>query len=111
MLLTVSIFLFLYFSNVSALYFFIYIIEHDYCAKYSNGMKPLQVGESVWIVGFRCVFGRCFHVPSVSVGRAPEPGFFSHSSPNFMERFLFYENQLVPVFIFKIRAVEDNRTL
>ena len=77
-----------------------FLIEFDYCAKYANG---IQVGESVWIVGFRCVFGGCFHVPSVSVGRAPEPGFLSHSSPNFMERFLFNENQLVPVFIFKIR--------
>ena len=86
-------------------------LELDYCAKYSNGMKPLEVGETAWLPAFRAVFGRSFHVPTVSFGRAPEPHFLSHSSPNFMERFLFNEAQLVPVFIFKIRAVEDNRTI
>jgi hypothetical protein len=54
--------------------------------------------------------GKACHIKSLSKGVLPTAGYDSHSSANFLEWFLFSEDQCVPSHILTVKAFEDRRT-
>lgn len=82
----------------------------DYTLKYANQMIPLRFGERCQIVVFRCLPGLSKHFDSLCGPIDPTPGFDSHSSPQFLEWFLFNADQCCPTHILTIEAREDTRT-
>lgn len=82
----------------------------DYTLKYANRLVPLRAGERCRIVLFRCIPGCSKHIEELSGPIDPTPGFDSHSSPQFLEWFLFHADQCCPTHILTIEAREDTRT-
>lgn len=89
----------------------IYVSRYaDYTLKYANRLIPLRPGERCRIVLFRCVPGSSRHIESKCGPIDPTEGFDSHSSPEFLEWFLFYPDQCCPSHVLTIEAREDTRT-
>eukprot|EP00669_Euglena_mutabilis_P004881 TRINITY_DN16250_c0_g1_i1.p2 TRINITY_DN16250_c0_g1~~TRINITY_DN16250_c0_g1_i1.p2 ORF type:complete len:126 (-),score=63.47 TRINITY_DN16250_c0_g1_i1:220-597(-) len=82
----------------------------DYTFKYANRQVPLEPKEQCKILQFRTLPGRSKHIPKMCGPIDPTDGFDSHSSPSFLEWFLFNEDQLLPEYILTVEAKEDTRT-
>jgi hypothetical protein len=84
----------------------------DYTYKYCNdALSPLDAGQTAQVIMFRTLPGKTFHIKNLVGGIDPTPGYHSHSSPNFMEWYLFNEDQRCPDYVLTIKAVEDSRTV
>ena len=89
----------------------IYVSRYsDYTLKYSNRICAVDAGDEVKVIMFRTLPGKTKHIEKLVGAIDPTPGFDSHSSPTFLEWYLFDEAQSCPAYVFKIRAVEDTRT-
>lgn len=82
----------------------------DYTLKYSNRVCALEPGDEVKTVMFRTVPGRTKRIEKLTFGIQPTEGYNSHSSPTFLEWYLFDEAQLCPQYVLRVKAVEDTRT-
>eukprot|EP00667_Euglena_gracilis_P008148 EG_transcript_8250 len=82
----------------------------DYTFKYANRQIPLEPGEQCKIIQFRTLPGRSKHIPKMCGPIDPTEGYDSHSSPSFLEWFLFNEDQLLPEYVLTVEAREDTRT-
>lgn len=86
----------------------------DYTLKYSNGLSPLEIGQTAKVIMFRVVAGRSRHIPTRSPGLSPSDaasaGHHSHSSSNHQEWYLFDETQCCPAYVLNIRAIKNLRT-
>ncbi|KAJ9466032.1 Protein HOS4 [Diplonema papillatum] len=90
----------------------VYVSKYaDYTFKYSFGGNPLDVGDRAKIIMFKTLPGESKHIPEVKTGMEPTDGFDSHSSPNYLEWYLFDESQLCPEYVLEVQAAEDTRTL
>ena len=103
-------------SSVDAGYFGsakkgIYVSRYaDYTLKYSNRLIPLEPGEKCRTVLFKCVPGRSRHMEKLCGPIDPTPGYNSHSSPQYMEWYLFRPEQCCPTHVLTVVAREDTRT-
>lgn len=89
----------------------IYVSRYaDYTLKYSNRVCAVDPGDEVKTIMFRTLPGKSKHIEKLVGAIDPTPGFDSHSSPTFLEWYLFDEAQVCPQYVLKIRAVEDTRT-
>jgi hypothetical protein len=87
----------------------IYVSPHpDYTLKYSQGYA-IDEGSEVAIVMLRTMPGKCKHIPHITGGIDPTPGFDSHSSPNQLEWYLFDEAQACPAYVATVKAVADTK--
>eukprot|EP01062_Namystynia_karyoxenos_P059079 TRINITY_DN50510_c0_g1_i1.p1 TRINITY_DN50510_c0_g1~~TRINITY_DN50510_c0_g1_i1.p1 ORF type:complete len:529 (+),score=185.96 TRINITY_DN50510_c0_g1_i1:84-1589(+) len=82
----------------------------DYTLKYANNVVPLEPKETVKTIMFKTLPGKSRHFPKMPGAIDPTPGYDSHSSPTYMEWYLFDESQLCPEYICEVRADEDTRT-
>ena len=82
----------------------------DYTFKYANRQVPLEPGDTCKVIMFRTLPGRSKHIPKLIGAIDPTGGFDSHSSPQFLEWYLFSEDQLCPQYVLHILAREDTRT-
>eukprot|EP00760_Papus_ankaliazontas_P019199 PhM_4_TR17940/c0_g1_i1/m.72227 len=82
----------------------------DYTLKYSNDLTPLDVGQSAKVIMFKALPGKTCHIEKLNMGMDPTPGYDSHSSPSFLEWYMFDEHQLCPEYVVEILAKEDTRT-
>lgn len=82
----------------------------DYTLKYANRLVPLRPGERCRVVLFRCVPGLSRHIEKLCGPIDPTPGYDSHSSPQFLEWFLFSPDQCCPTHVLTVEAREDTRT-
>eukprot|EP01012_Entosiphon_sulcatum_P048594 TRINITY_DN6708_c0_g2_i2.p1 TRINITY_DN6708_c0_g2~~TRINITY_DN6708_c0_g2_i2.p1 ORF type:complete len:470 (+),score=89.07 TRINITY_DN6708_c0_g2_i2:455-1864(+) len=82
----------------------------DYTYKYANNQEPLEAGQTATVIMFRTLPGKSFHIKKLSGAIDPTPGYHSHSSPSFLEWYLFCEDQLLPEYLLTAKAVEDVRT-
>eukprot|EP01062_Namystynia_karyoxenos_P009941 TRINITY_DN13517_c0_g1_i2.p1 TRINITY_DN13517_c0_g1~~TRINITY_DN13517_c0_g1_i2.p1 ORF type:complete len:598 (+),score=186.36 TRINITY_DN13517_c0_g1_i2:109-1902(+) len=82
----------------------------DYTFKYANGLEPLDKAERCKIIMFKCLPGKSKHIPVTKEGMDPTPGYDSHSSPEYLEWYLFNEDQLCPTHVLEVQAKEDTRT-
>ena len=73
-------------------------------------MALLEPGDEVKTIMFRTLPGKTKHIPKLTGGIDPTEGFDSHSSPTFLEWYLFDESQACPAYVLKVKAVEDTRT-
>ncbi len=71
----------------------------EYTLKYSNQMAPLAPVEKVRIIQFQVFPGKSLHIPEIRTGIDPTAGFHSHSSPNYLEWYLFDERQCYPEYV------------
>lgn len=83
---------------------------YDYTLKYCNGLNPLDDGGVAKTIMFKCLPGKVFPIPKLSMGIQPTAGYNSHSSPNNLEWYLFDESQACPEYIVEMKAQEDTRT-
>eukprot|EP01013_Petalomonas_cantuscygni_P009069 TRINITY_DN2183_c0_g1_i1.p1 TRINITY_DN2183_c0_g1~~TRINITY_DN2183_c0_g1_i1.p1 ORF type:complete len:617 (-),score=107.46 TRINITY_DN2183_c0_g1_i1:110-1960(-) len=81
----------------------------DYTLKYGNNGAPLDVGESADSILFRTLPGRTKLIKSTGA-IDPSPGYDSHSSPSYLEWYLFDEDQLCPDYVVTMQATADTRT-
>lgn len=89
----------------------VYLSQHcDYALKYSNDLVPLNEGDRVDVVMFRVVTGRYLHVPTETPAMSATAGYDSHASANFLEWYVFREEQCLPVYVLTVQAVLDVRT-
>jgi hypothetical protein len=82
----------------------------EYTLKYSNDLTPLEEGQTAKVIMFRCLPGKCKQIEKLNMGMDPTAGFHSHSSPSFLEWYLFDERQLCPEYVVEIQATIDTRT-
>ena len=75
----------------------------------SNGLAHLEPGQKVKTIMFKVVSGKSFHIEKISPGIAPTQGYDSHSSPNWLEWYLFQESQCCPTYILELMAIENTR--
>jgi len=88
----------------------VYVSRHvEYTTKYSNSLAHLEPNDRVKIIMFKTLPGKSFHVEQVTKGMSPTPGYDSHSSPSFLEWFLFDEAQSCPVYVLEVQALENTR--
>lgn len=84
---------------------------YDYTLKYCNGLNPLDDGDLAKTIMFKCLPGKVFPIPKLSMGIQPTPGgYHSHSSPNNLEWYLFDECQCCPEYVIEMKAQVDTRT-
>lgn len=89
----------------------IYVSRYaDYTLKYSNRVAPVEPGDDVKTIMFRTMPGKTKHIEKLVGGIDPTAGFDSHSSPTFLEWYLFDEAQCCPQYVLQVRAMEDTRT-
>eukprot|EP00811_Abedinium_folium_P011559 NODE_20706_length_785_cov_6.100304.p1 GENE.NODE_20706_length_785_cov_6.100304~~NODE_20706_length_785_cov_6.100304.p1 ORF type:complete len:214 (-),score=57.72 NODE_20706_length_785_cov_6.100304:65-706(-) len=89
----------------------IYVSRYaDYTLKYANRLVALEPGERCMIVQFKCVPGKSRHIEKLCGPIDPTPGYDSHSSPQYLEWFLFSPDQCCPTHVLTIQAREDTRT-
>jgi hypothetical protein len=89
----------------------IYVSRYaDYTLKYSNRVCAVEPGDEVKTIMFRTQPGKSRHIEKLAGAIDPTPGYDSHSSPTFLEWYLFDEAQVCPVYVLRIKAVEDTRT-
>eukprot|EP00727_Mastigamoeba_balamuthi_P001471 m51a1_g11320 hypothetical protein (613) ;mRNA; r:113578-116467 len=80
----------------------------DYALPYSNTEgRPLELDEAVRVVMFKVIPGRTLQVRQVAPHMKPSEGFDSHTSPKFLEWFLFDETQACPAYVLDIKAVRN----
>ncbi|KAJ9465887.1 DNA ligase [Diplonema papillatum] len=82
----------------------------DYTLKYANNVVSLEPKDSVKTILFRTLPGKSKHMTELCGAVDPTPGFDSHSSPEYLEWYLFDEAQLCPEYVLEVRAEEDTRT-
>jgi len=82
----------------------------DYTLKYANGLIPLEPLERCTVVLFKCIPGHSMHIEKMCGPIDPTPGYNSHSSPQYLEWFLFTPEQCCPTHTLTIAAMEDTRT-
>jgi hypothetical protein len=82
----------------------------DYTVKYANRQVPLEPSDTCKIIQFRTLPGRSKHIPKMCGPIDPTDGYDSHSSPSFLEWYLFNEDQLLPEYVLHVQAREDTRT-
>eukprot|EP00992_Anisonema_acinus_P008836 TRINITY_DN5014_c0_g1_i3.p1 TRINITY_DN5014_c0_g1~~TRINITY_DN5014_c0_g1_i3.p1 ORF type:complete len:470 (-),score=121.49 TRINITY_DN5014_c0_g1_i3:96-1505(-) len=82
----------------------------DYTFKYAKGLEALDEGQTAKTIMFRTLPGKSKHIPKLSMSIPPTPGFHSHSSPSYLEWYLFNEDQLLPEYVLEVKAVLDTRT-
>eukprot|EP01065_Artemidia_motanka_P032593 TRINITY_DN39573_c0_g1_i1.p1 TRINITY_DN39573_c0_g1~~TRINITY_DN39573_c0_g1_i1.p1 ORF type:complete len:577 (+),score=148.78 TRINITY_DN39573_c0_g1_i1:56-1786(+) len=82
----------------------------DYTLKYSNSGEALEKADRCKIIMFKCLPGKSKHIPETKEGMEPTVGFDSHSSPEYLEWYLFNEDQLCPTYVLEVQAKEDTRT-
>jgi len=85
----------------------------DYTLKYSNDLAPLDEGQCAKVIMFKAVPGRSFRIEKLTndtMGMKPTTGYHSHSSPSYLEWFLFDERQLCPEYVVELQAKIDTRT-
>eukprot|EP01059_Diplonema_ambulator_P000997 TRINITY_DN1076_c1_g2_i1.p1 TRINITY_DN1076_c1_g2~~TRINITY_DN1076_c1_g2_i1.p1 ORF type:complete len:538 (+),score=99.17 TRINITY_DN1076_c1_g2_i1:24-1616(+) len=82
----------------------------DYTLKYANRLCPLKPEDTAKTILFRTLPGKSKHVQKIQAGMEPTAGYDSHSSPDFLEWYLFDEDQLCPEYVLQVRAEEDTRT-
>jgi len=83
----------------------------EYSLKYSNQKAPLKPDDKVKIIQFKLFPGKTLHIDKMQVGINPTEGYNSHSSPQYLEWYLFDEKQCCPEYILEVEAFENNRTL
>ena len=83
----------------------------DYTLKYANNIVSLEPKDVVKTIIFRTLPGKSKHITKLCGAIDPTEGFDSHSSPEFLEWYLFDESQLTPEYVLQIRAEEDTRTM
>ena len=89
----------------------IYVSRYcDYTLKYANRVVAVQPGEEAKTIMFKTLPGKSHHCEKLVGPIDPMPGFDSHSSPTFLEWYLFDEAQCCPTHVLKLRAEEDTRT-
>jgi hypothetical protein len=89
----------------------IYVSRYaDYTLKYANRVCPVDPGDKVKTIMFRTMPGKSKHIASLVGAIDPTTGFDSHSSPEFLEWYLFDEAQCCPSYVVEVKAVEDTRT-
>jgi hypothetical protein len=89
----------------------IYVSRYaDYTLKYSNRVCCVDPGDEVKTVMFRTLPGKSKHIEKLAGAIDPTAGFDSHSSPTFLEWYLFDEAQACASYVCKVRASEDTRT-
>eukprot|EP01006_Ploeotia_vitrea_P052152 TRINITY_DN67656_c8_g6_i1.p1 TRINITY_DN67656_c8_g6~~TRINITY_DN67656_c8_g6_i1.p1 ORF type:complete len:409 (-),score=41.97 TRINITY_DN67656_c8_g6_i1:214-1440(-) len=89
----------------------IYVSRYaDYTFKYANRQVPLEPGDTCKIVMFRTLPGVSKHIEKLCGPIDPTAGFHSHSSPSYLEWYLFHEDQALPDYLLTILAKEDTRT-
>eukprot|EP00755_Sulcionema_specki_P015537 Sspe_Gene.59681::Locus_32790_Transcript_1_1_Confidence_1.000_Length_2287::g.59681::m.59681 len=90
----------------------IYVSRYvDYALKYSNNVVPLIPGDTCQMLMLRTLPGRSKRIEKLAKSIKPTPGYHSHSSPNFLEWYLFEEEQCCPAFLLTMQAAEDCRTV
>ncbi|CUG86046.1 poly (ADP-ribose) polymerase, putative [Bodo saltans] len=89
----------------------IYVSRYaDYTLKYSNRVAPVEPGDEVKTIMFRTMPGKSKHIEKLVGGIDPTVGYDSHSSPTFLEWYLFDEAQCCPQYVLLVKAMEDTRT-
>ena len=89
----------------------IYVSRYaDYTLKYSNRVCAVDEGDEVKTIMFRTLPGKSKHIPKLVGAIDPTAGYDSHSSPTFLEWYLFNEAQVCPQYVLKIKTVLDTRT-
>eukprot|EP00756_Hemistasia_phaeocysticola_P056593 Hpha_TRINITY_DN328_c0_g1::TRINITY_DN328_c0_g1_i1::g.112599::m.112599 len=89
----------------------IYVSRYaDYTLKYANHVVPLEPKDVVKTIMFKTLPGRSKHFAKMPGAIDPTKGFDSHSSPTWMEWYLFNEAQALPEYVCQVRAEEDTRT-
>eukprot|EP00672_Neobodo_designis_P004719 CAMPEP_0174883202 /NCGR_PEP_ID=MMETSP1114-20130205/85149_1 /TAXON_ID=312471 /ORGANISM="Neobodo designis, Strain CCAP 1951/1" /LENGTH=512 /DNA_ID=CAMNT_0016118605 /DNA_START=99 /DNA_END=1633 /DNA_ORIENTATION=- len=89
----------------------IYVSRYaDYTLKYSNRICAVDAGDEVKVILFKTLPGKTKHIEKLVGAVDPTAGYDSHSSPTFLEWYLFDEAQACPAYVLKIKAVEDTRT-
>jgi hypothetical protein len=89
----------------------IYVSRYaDYTLKYSNRVTPVEPKDEVKTIMFRTLPGKSKHMEKLVGAVDPTVGYDSHSSPTFLEWYLFDEAQACPHYVLTVRAVEDTRT-
>jgi hypothetical protein len=89
----------------------IYVSRYaDYTLKYSNRVCAVEPNDIVKTIMFRTLPGKTKHIEKLAGAIDPTPGYDSHSSPTFLEWYLFDEAQVCPAYVLRIKAVEDTRT-
>ena len=74
----------------------------DYTLKYANNIVALKPQDTVKTICFRTLPGKSKHIKELCGAIDPTDGFDSHSSPEFLEWFLFDESQLCPEYVFEV---------
>lgn len=82
----------------------------DYTLKYSNRVCAVEPADEVKTIMFRTMPGKSLHIKKLAGGIDPTEGYDSHSSPTFLEWYLFDEAQCCPQYVLTVKAVEDTRT-
>eukprot|EP00698_Gefionella_okellyi_P015500 TRINITY_DN4376_c0_g4_i1.p1 TRINITY_DN4376_c0_g4~~TRINITY_DN4376_c0_g4_i1.p1 ORF type:complete len:1996 (+),score=396.50 TRINITY_DN4376_c0_g4_i1:96-6083(+) len=83
----------------------------EYCFKYGNNHRPLQVGQQVRVLMFSAAPGRSYQFKKMVIGASVQHGYDSHTSPNQLELFLPLDGQLCPTHVVTVRAVKDDRMI
>eukprot|EP01060_Flectonema_neradi_P012249 TRINITY_DN1912_c4_g1_i1.p1 TRINITY_DN1912_c4_g1~~TRINITY_DN1912_c4_g1_i1.p1 ORF type:complete len:538 (+),score=103.83 TRINITY_DN1912_c4_g1_i1:87-1616(+) len=83
----------------------------DYTLKYANNIVALEPKDIVKTIIFRTLPGKSKHITKLCGAIDPTDGYDSHSSPEFLEWYLFDEAQLCPEYVLHVRAEEDTRTM
>lgn len=96
----------------------------DYTLKDANHGAPLEIGETAKVIMFRALPGRSFRVsnatPYVTMHSCtihafidgwlyhsdlpPTAGYHSHSSPNYMEWYMFNDDQLLATYVLTVKV-------
>eukprot|EP00727_Mastigamoeba_balamuthi_P001334 m51a1_g11198 hypothetical protein (1070) ;mRNA; r:7771-10980 len=92
----------------------------EYALQYSNphvvgpggqtAPVPVAEGSVVRILMLKVLPGRSLQIAHLAPGIGPTPGYDSHSSPSFLEWFLFDETQACPTHVLEITALVNART-
>jgi len=89
----------------------IYVSRYaDYTLKYANHVVPLEPKDVVKTIMFKTMPGKSKHFSKMPGAINPSPGFNSHSSPTYLEWYLFDDSQACPEYVCQVRAEEDTRT-
>eukprot|EP00727_Mastigamoeba_balamuthi_P001335 m51a1_g11199 hypothetical protein (1032) ;mRNA; r:12232-15327 len=92
----------------------------EYALQYSNphvvgpggqtAPVPVAEGSVVRILMLKVLPGRSLQIAHLAPGIGPTPGYDSHSSPSFLEWFLFDETQACPTHVIEVTALVNART-
>jgi hypothetical protein len=95
-------------------HFGIYVSKYlEYTLQYCNAQGcpcPVDENQLVRVIMLKVLPGKSCHIPKVNAGMHPTAGFDSHTSPNYIEWYLFDETQACPAYIIDVRAVCNVRT-